>query len=140
MTTPLAPAPEGGAAAPQGSRGALREGLLLLPNLARLIWGLARDSRVSLVDKALVVGALAYFVMPLDFVPDVIPIFGELDDAAVLFLTVRRLLRRTNSEVIAAHWKGDPAWLTDSGMARMLGVAAWIVPGAKRRSKAKREG
>ena len=135
---PLAPAPEGDAAAPRGSGGAVKGALLLLPNLARLIWGLARDARVSLVDKALVVGALAYLVMPLDFIPDVIPFFGELDDAAVLFLTVRRLLHRATPEVIAAHWQGDPTWLTDSGMARMLGAAAWILPGGKLRSKVKR--
>lgn len=148
MATPLAPAPEGDAApgpAPAGTlttggRGVLRELLALLPNLARLIWGLARDSRVSLVDKALVLGALAYLVMPLDLIPDVIPFFGELDDAAVLFLTVRRLLRRATPDVIAAHWKGDPAWLTDSGMARVLGAAAWILPGGKLRSRTKRPG
>lgn len=115
----------------------MTEALRLLPNLARLMWGLASDSRVSLVDKGLVLGALAYVVMPLDFIPDVIPFFGELDDLVVLFLAVRRLARRAGPEVIASHWKGNPDWLSDSSLARVLGAAARILPGGTR-SKLKR--
>ena len=43
-----------------------------------------RDGRVSLARKSLALLAVAYGVMPLDAVPDMIPLFGWLDDAGVL--------------------------------------------------------
>jgi uncharacterized membrane protein YkvA (DUF1232 family) len=34
--------------------------------------------------KALIVGALGYFILPIDAIPDVFPVFGWLDDAGVI--------------------------------------------------------
>jgi uncharacterized membrane protein YkvA (DUF1232 family) len=39
--------------------------------------------------KAALMGALAYFVLPFDVVPDLLPFFGFADDAAVLLTTLR---------------------------------------------------
>jgi uncharacterized membrane protein YkvA (DUF1232 family) len=49
----------------------------------------AFDQRTPLQVKATLVGALAYFVLPFDFVPDVLPIIGFGDDAAVLITAIR---------------------------------------------------
>ena len=49
----------------------------------------AFDQRTPLQVKAALVGALAYFVLPFDFVPDLLPFLGFADDAAVLFTTLR---------------------------------------------------
>jgi uncharacterized membrane protein YkvA (DUF1232 family) len=49
----------------------------------------AFDRATPLPVKAALVGALAYFVLPFDFVPDLLPFFGFADDAAVLLTTLR---------------------------------------------------
>ncbi len=112
-------------------RSSVADALLALPNLGRLMWGLARDARVSLFDKALVVGAALYFVMPLDLVPDFLPFFGEVDDLVVLLMAVRRLLRNAGLDVVLDHWKGDPRWITEGKVAKLVGVAAAFLPGAR---------
>lgn len=49
----------------------------------------AFDRRTPLQVKAALVAALAYFVLPFDFVPDVMPVLGFTDDAAVLATALR---------------------------------------------------
>jgi uncharacterized membrane protein YkvA (DUF1232 family) len=44
----------------------------------------AFDRSTPLPVKASLIGALAYFVLPTDAIPDVLPVFGFTDDAAVL--------------------------------------------------------
>jgi uncharacterized membrane protein YkvA (DUF1232 family) len=44
----------------------------------------ARDPQTPFRVKAVIMGALAYFVLPVDVVPDVLAVFGFVDDAAVL--------------------------------------------------------
>src|SRR4051812_31288915 len=63
------------------ARGADREWIRSLvrdiPSMLKLLWGLARDPRVSKADKAIVVAAIAYAVLPLDLIPDWVPALGE---------------------------------------------------------------
>jgi uncharacterized membrane protein YkvA (DUF1232 family) len=49
----------------------------------------AFDQATPFQVRAALVGALAYFVMPFDFMPDVLPLLGFTDDAAVLFTVLR---------------------------------------------------
>lgn len=49
----------------------------------------AFDRETPMQVKAALVGALAYFVLPFDFVPDVLPMLGFADDAAVLATALR---------------------------------------------------
>lgn len=49
----------------------------------------AFDKATPLHVKATLIGALAYFVMPFDFLPDLLPLLGFTDDAAVLLTVVR---------------------------------------------------
>ena len=55
-----------------------------LPDFIRLYWRLFRDRRVPVLAKALLVVTLAYVVWPLDIIPDVLPIVGEVDDIGVV--------------------------------------------------------
>jgi uncharacterized membrane protein YkvA (DUF1232 family) len=62
------------------------------PKYARLAWRLARDDRLSRARQvALLVGA-AYLVSPIDLVPGIIPVVGQLDDALVVLLAIRHAL------------------------------------------------
>lgn len=59
-----------------------------LPTYARVVWGLVRDPRTPLPLKGLLAAGLAYVAMPLDLVPDAIPIIGQADDLTVLLLVL----------------------------------------------------
>ena len=61
-----------------------------IPSYLRLLGGLLMDRRVSTVDKALVAGAIAYVISPIDLIPDFIPFLGEVDDVFVMMLALQR--------------------------------------------------
>ena len=48
------------------------------------VWYSARDDETPIRTKGIMLAALAYFVLPTDFLPDIIPGLGFTDDAAVL--------------------------------------------------------
>jgi uncharacterized membrane protein YkvA (DUF1232 family) len=104
-----------------------------LPNFLRLLGGLLTDRRVSNTDKLLVAGAIAYVVMPMDFIPDYIPFLGEIDDLFVLVLALQRLIANAGRNVIQDHWMGDPAHLKDLDLEKLLVAAAFFLPRRIRR-------
>ncbi|MBI5052430.1 MAG: DUF1232 domain-containing protein [Chloroflexi bacterium] len=55
----------------------------------RLTWKLLRDSRVPLWVKGTFLASVAYIVSPLDFVPDAIPLLGQIDDLGVLIIGMK---------------------------------------------------
>src|SRR5437867_8769566 len=77
--------------------------LLHLPNLIRLYWRLLRDPRVSIWPKALIVGALAYVVLPFDLIPDFSPLIGEIDDLVILIVAARWFIEWCPPEVVREH-------------------------------------
>lgn len=104
-----------------------------LPRYVRLLGGLLTDRRVSAVDKLLVVGAIAYILMPLDFVPDVIPFFGEIDDLYLLVLALQRLIGNAGRRALLDHWTGSPADLADLNLRQALTAATFFLPRRIRR-------
>lgn len=54
--------------------------------------------RVSLIDKAIIIGSLGYLISPLDLIPDTIPVIGLLDDTAVLMLAFYRIKSNIDEE------------------------------------------
>jgi len=104
-----------------------------LPQYVRLLGGLIADRRVSMMDKMLVVGAIAYIVMPIDFIPDFIPFFGEVDDVFVLVLALQRLIENAGRVVLLEHWTGEPRDLADLNLRGALTAAAFFLPKRIRR-------
>ncbi|MFN0110987.1 MAG: YkvA family protein [Blastocatellia bacterium] len=88
------------------AKGFLKSMIMLIPNFLLLMGRLFKDSRVPLAEKAMLIGAIAYVVSPIDLLPDVIPVIGQVDDLYLIGLVVLRLLARTNDEVIQEHWEG----------------------------------
>ena len=102
-----------------GKRTAAREVAAFLPNLASLFKGLIRDPRVPRSSKSLLIFGAAWIASPIDLIPEFIPVLGPLDDAVVAALILRRVLKTAGRDVVAEHWRGDPATLQ-----RLLGLFA----------------
>lgn len=83
---------------------------------------------------------MAWFVSPIDLIPEFIPVAGPLDDALVAALVLRHVLRCTDRAVLRDHWHGDPSTLDaiirmgrrkpqpPSGKACSIPVSATIAP------------
>jgi uncharacterized membrane protein YkvA (DUF1232 family) len=87
-------------------RGRLRNFLMFLPNLVLLLGRLLKDAAVPAAEKALFAAAVIYVISPLDFIPDVFPFIGQVDDLYVVALVLLRLINRTNDTVVRRHWSG----------------------------------
>jgi uncharacterized membrane protein YkvA (DUF1232 family) len=81
-----------------------------VPDCAVLFGRLGRDPRVARRHKVMLLGVAAYLAMPLDLVPDFIPIAGQLDDAIMVALALRTLFR-AGDELLVEHWPGPPSSL-----------------------------
>jgi uncharacterized membrane protein YkvA (DUF1232 family) len=90
--------------------------LMFLPNMVMLLGRLLKDPRVPTTEKALFIGAIVYVISPLDFIPDVLPFIGQVDDIYIVALTLIRLINRTNEDVVRENWSGggDIVALIDS--------------------------
>lgn len=104
-----------------------------LPNFLRLLGGLLADIRVAVTDKLLVAGAVAYILLPLDFIPDFIPFLGEVDDVFLLVIALQRLIANAGRAVVLDHWMGDPKQLGSLDLERVLAAAAFFLPRRVRR-------
>ncbi len=82
--------------------------ILAGPDLFMLLARLSRDERVSRRDRAKLAGAAAYFINPLDFVPEILlgPV-GLVDDVALSALVLHEVLENTDPAVVREHWEGD---------------------------------
>jgi len=80
--------------------------LMFLPNMVVLCARLMVDSRVPRTERALFAGAVIYAIIPFDFIPDMIPFIGQVDDLFLIALTLLRLIDRTDDMVVREHWRG----------------------------------
>ena len=80
--------------------------LLVIPNLLLLCTRLMVDQRVPAKERLLVAGAIVYALMPLDFIPDMLPFVGQVDDAYLVALTLLRLMTVADPRVVREHWRG----------------------------------
>ena len=80
--------------------------LLVIPNLLLLSARLMVDKRVPRTERALFAAAVIYAIIPFDFIPDMIPFVGQIDDLFLISLTVLRLIDRTDDLVVREHWRG----------------------------------
>jgi uncharacterized membrane protein YkvA (DUF1232 family) len=78
----------------------------IIPDCLVLLRALMRDPRVPRRRKLLLAGLVAYLAMPIDLVPDFIPVAGQLDDAIVVALVLRAVLRSAGPELLCEHWRG----------------------------------
>jgi len=82
-----------------------------VPDCVVLFRRLLGDGRVSRPRKLLLLGLLAYLVLPIDLVPDFIPVAGQLDDAILVALVLRAVLKGAGPALVREHWPGPAASL-----------------------------
>lgn len=77
--------------------------VIKLPTYARMVWGILRDPRTPLGLKGILAAAMAYVILPVDLIPDVIPILGQADDLTVVLLVLDLFVQNAPAEVRAEH-------------------------------------
>lgn len=80
--------------------------LLFIPNMLVLCGRLMVDPRVPAKERLLVAGAIVYAIVPLDFLPDVVPFVGQIDDAYLIAMSLLRLMTVTDANVVRQYWRG----------------------------------
>ena len=83
-----------------------------IPDCLVLVGRLARDSRISRPRRAVLFLVLGYLALPIDLVPDFLPVVGQLDDAVILGLALRVVVRGGGGEIVREAWPGPQASLT----------------------------
>ncbi|MFF4829984.1 YkvA family protein [Streptomyces sp. NPDC001312] len=96
----------------------LSEAMRLLPDLVRLLRRLAADKTLPKGVRVRLGLLMAYLVLPIDLIPDFLPVIGHADDAIIVAFTLRSVVRRAGIEAVRAHWPG-----TDDGFAVLSRLA-----------------
>ena len=94
------------------SRIAKRAGVKLV-YAALILFYTLENPKVSIKDKAIIIGALGYLISPLDVMPDAIPIAGLSDDLAVLIYVLHRVWGDVSEEVKAKAKAKLASWFDD---------------------------
>src|SRR5213595_1496363 len=100
--------------------------LMFLPNMVALCARLMVDKRVPRTERALFAAAVIYAIIPFDFIPDMIPFVGQIDDLFLISLTLLRLIDRTDDVIVREHWRGggDVVQLAES----VVTIAPLLMP------------
>ena len=77
-----------------------------VPDCIVLVGRLMGDARVPRRRKLLLAALVAYLALPVDLVPDFVPVAGQLDDVLVVAFVLRRFLRAGGSELVRELWPG----------------------------------
>ncbi|MDY0909396.1 YkvA family protein [Microbacterium sp. CFBP9034] len=85
--------------------------LRLGPDVVRLLKRLAGDPSISRSTRWWLLGLLGYLLLPIDLIPDFIPVIGFADDAIVVAIALRFAIRHAGADAVARHWPGTPAGL-----------------------------
>jgi uncharacterized membrane protein YkvA (DUF1232 family) len=93
-----------------------------VPDCVVLVKRLIGDERVPRRRKLLLAALVAYLALPIDLVPDFIPVAGQLDDAILLGLALRSLVRASGPAIVREHWPGPEESLRT--VLRLAGASA----------------
>ncbi len=110
-------------------RGALlKEAVRLVPDVLRLLRRVASDPASPRGVRVRLWLLFVYLAIPFDLIPDFVPVLGYADDAIIVALALRSVVRRAGPEAVRRHWPG-----TADGLAvlwRIAGLGGVTPPGA----------
>ena len=98
----------------------LRDAMRLLPDLVRMLRRLAADDQLPRGVRVRLWLLLGYLALPIDLVPDMIPVIGYADDAVVVALALRSVTRAAGPGALDRHWPGTPDGL--AAVRRLAGL------------------
>ena len=67
---------------------------------ALLLFYAMKSDKMPMTEKALVVAALGYFILPIDLIPDFIPVVGYADDLTALYVALKKVTSYIDNEII----------------------------------------
>ncbi|MDR0184991.1 DUF1232 domain-containing protein [Prevotella brunnea] len=94
---------------------AKRSGAKLVYAALILFYSMESD-KISIKDKAIIIGALGYLITPLDVIPDAIPITGLGDDLAVLIYVLHKIWGEVDEDVKNKAHKKLSQWFDEDEM------------------------
>ena len=81
--------------------------VLLAPDIFMLLVRLMKDNRVSAKQKLIVSSVIAYFISPIDIIPEaLLGPFGYTDDIIIAVMVMNKIINETKEEVIVENWSG----------------------------------
>lgn len=80
--------------------------VLFVPDIISLIYRLLKDKRVPIKIKLIIAVAISYVAVPSDLIPSKIPFIGEIDDVAVVFFALNRIVKDVDLQVLLENWEG----------------------------------
>jgi len=84
------------------------EYLLLVPDMFMLLWRLINDGRVNSKNKVMLGSGLAYYLFPLDIMPEgFLGPIGYIDDLVFGVYLLNKMLTDTDPEILREHWSGS---------------------------------
>ena len=89
----------------------LRDAARILPDAVRLVSRLSRNPALGRTTRFRLLLVVVYLALPIDLVPDFIPVLGYADDAILIGLVIRSLVRRAGPEIVRQTWPGTDAGL-----------------------------
>lgn len=105
-------------------RPGLTDAMRLLPDVLRLVGRLARDRTLPRGVRARLWLLLGYLTLPFDVIPDFFPVIGYADDAILIALVLRSVVRRAGPAALETHWPGTP---------QGLALISWLAGRPRRR-------
>lgn len=87
--------------------GSLADAMRLLPDTLRLLRRLATDRSIGRGVRVRLWLLFAYLAMPIDLIPDFIPVLGYADDAIIVAFVLRSVVRRAGAEAVRRNWPGS---------------------------------
>jgi len=99
---------------------ALKDALRLVPDVIRLLRRLATDHDLPSGMRIRLALLLGYLLLPIDLVPDFVPVIGYADDAIVVALALRAVVRHAGAQSLDQHWPGTPEGLI--ALRRLAGI------------------
>ena|SRR5215831_10564782 len=100
----------------------MTEAIRLLPDLIRLLRRLAADRTNPTGIRVRLWLLFAYLALPIDLIPDFIPIIGYADDAIIVAAVLRSVVRKAGLPAVQRHWPGTPDGF--AALAGLTGIAS----------------
>jgi uncharacterized membrane protein YkvA (DUF1232 family) len=106
----------------------LKESLRILPDLLRLLGRLVKDPSLPRGVRIRLGLLMAYLAIPVDLIPDFVPVLGYADDAIVVVAVLRSVVRVAGIVPLQAQWPGSPDGF--QAMCSLVGLKALVDPAA----------